>query len=104
MQGEDNELIAVEILSMFGLEVERACDGLEAVDFVEEREDGYYDIIFMDIQMPKLNGYDATRAIRTMNREYCKRVPIIAMTANAFAEDVHAAKTVGMNTLQSLWI
>ena len=97
---EDNELnaeIAVEILSMFGLEVERACDGLEAVDFVEEREDGYYDIIFMDIQMPKLNGYDATRAIRTMNREYCKRVPIIAMTANAFAEDVHAAKTVGMN-------
>lgn len=100
MQGEDNELnaeIAVEILSMFGLKVERACDGLEAVDFVEEREDGYYDIIFMDIQMPKLNGYDATRAIRTMNREYCKRVPIIAMTANAFAEDVHAAKTVGMN-------
>ena len=73
MQGEDNELnaeIAVEILSMFGLKVERACDGLEAVDFVEEREDGYYDIIFMDIQMPKLNGYD---------------------------EDVHAAKTVGMN-------
>ena len=80
IQGEENELnaeIAVEILSMFGLEVERACDGLEAVDFVEEREDGYYDIIFMDIQMPKLNGYD---------------------------EDVDAAKTVGMNTLQSLWI
>lgn len=51
----------------------------------------------MDIQMPKMNGYDATRAIRTMNRNYCRQIPIIAMTANAFAEDVHAAKTVGMN-------
>lgn len=47
--------------------------------------------------MPKMNGYDATRAIRTMNRNYCRQIPIIAMTANAFAEDVHAAKTVGMN-------
>ena len=60
-------------------------------------EDGYYDIIFMDIQMPKMNGYDATRAIRAMNRNYCRKIPIIAMTANAFAEDVQAAKTVGMN-------
>jgi CheY-like chemotaxis protein len=51
----------------------------------------------MDIMMPKMNGYDAARAIRSMNREYCRRVPIIAMTANAFAEDVQAAKTVGMN-------
>lgn len=59
--------------------------------------DGYYDIIFMDIQMPRINGYDATRAIRSINRSYCKQIPIIAMTANAFAEDVHAAKTVGMN-------
>ena len=61
------------------------------------RDSGYFDVIFMDIQMPKMNGYDATRAIRAMNRDYCKQVPIIAMTANAFAEDVHAAKTVGMN-------
>ena len=47
--------------------------------------------------MPRMNGYDAARAIRSMSRSYCKQVPIIAMTANAFAEDVHAAKTVGMN-------
>ena len=56
-----------------------------------------YDIVFMDIQMPKMNGYDATRAIRAADRAYCKMLPIIAMTANAFAEDVAAAKTVGMN-------
>lgn len=60
-------------------------------------ESCYYDIIFMDIQMPKMNGYDATRAIRAMGRSYRKQVPIIAITANAFAEDVQAAKTVGMN-------
>ena len=48
-----------------------------------------------------MNGYDATRAIRTMNRNYCRQIPIIAMTANAFAEDVHAAKTVGMNGFQN---
>ena len=97
---EDNELnaeIAKEILGITGIEVDHAWNGMEAVDKMEECEDGYYDLIFMDIQMPKMNGYDATRAIRTMNRDYCKEVPIVAMTANAFAEDVHAAKTVGMN-------
>ncbi|MDD6810414.1 MAG: response regulator [Lachnospiraceae bacterium] len=97
---EDNELnaeIAKEILQMAGLIVEHAADGTEAVDRMCECEDGYYDIIFMDIQMPKMNGYDATRAIRAMNRSYCKQIPIVAMTANAFAEDVQAAKTVGMN-------
>ena len=97
---EDNELnaeIAAEILSMTGITVERAADGAEAVDRMTVCENGYYDIVFMDIQMPKLNGYDATRAIRAMDRSYCKQVPIIAMTANAFAEDVQAAKTVGMN-------
>lgn len=97
---EDNELnaeIATEILQMAGLTVEHASDGMEAVDYMNECEDGYYDIIFMDIQMPKMNGYDATRVIRAMNRNYCKQIPIVAMTANAFAEDVQAAKTVGMN-------
>lgn len=97
---EDNDLnaeIAEEILSMTGLTVERASNGAEAVDMVSAREDGYYDLIFMDIQMPNMNGYDATRAIRAMDRNYCKKVPIVAMTANAFAEDVLAAKTVGMN-------
>ena len=82
---------------MTGLDVDWAEDGIEAVDMLVEHEDGYYDIIFMDIQMPKMNGYDATRAIRAMGRNYCKNIPIIAVTANAFAEDVNAAKTVGMN-------
>ena len=97
---EDNELnaeIAAEILEMTGLTVERAADGAEAVDRMTDCEDGYYDIVFMDIQMPKLNGYDAARAIRAMKRNYCKQIPIVAMTANAFAEDIQAAKTVGMN-------
>lgn len=97
---EDNELnaeIATEVLQMTGLAVELARDGMEAVDMMAEVQDGYFDLIFMDIQMPKMNGYDATRAIRAMDRHYCKQVPIIAMTANAFAEDVQAAKTVGMN-------
>ena len=97
---EDNELnaeIATEILEMTGLAVEHAMDGAEAVDKMSGCEDGYYNIIFMDIQMPNMNGYDATRVIRAMNRNYCRQVPIVAMTANAFAEDVLAAKTVGMN-------
>lgn len=97
---EDNQLnaeIAGEILKMTGLSVEFATNGKEAVDKMAESPDGYFDIVFMDIQMPIMNGYDATRAIRAMNRDYCKQVPVIAMTANAFAEDVQAAKTVGMN-------
>lgn len=97
---EDNELnaeIAEELLKMTGLSVEHAVNGTEAVDRLSGCEDGYYDVIFMDIQMPGMNGYDATRAIRAMRRNYCRQVPIIAMTANAFAEDVQAAKTVGMN-------
>lgn len=97
---EDNELnaeIAKEILEMTGLTVEHVVDGVEAVDKLAGCEDGYYDMVFMDIQMPRMNGYDAARAIRAMERRYCKQVPIVAMTANAFAEDVHAAKTAGMN-------
>lgn len=97
---EDNELnaeIAEEILRITGIDVDHVWNGVEAVDRMEECEEGYYDLIFMDIQMPKMNGYDATRAIRAMKRNYCRQVPIVAMTANAFAEDVQAAKTVGMN-------
>ena len=97
---EDNALnaeIATEILEMTGMTVEWAEDGVEAVDKMAACEDGRYDMVFMDIQMPRMNGYDAARAIRAMDREYCKRVPIVAMTANAFAEDVHAARTAGMN-------
>ncbi|MBO5278788.1 MAG: response regulator [Lachnospiraceae bacterium] len=97
---EDNDVnaeIVSELLKMTGLSVEHAHDGAEAVDRMSECEDGYYDMLFMDIQMPRMNGYDAVRAIRAMGRNYCRKVPIVAMTANAFAEDVQAAKTVGMN-------
>ncbi len=97
---EDNELnsdIAKELLEMTNIEVERVYDGAAAVDRLANCKDGFYDIVFMDIQMPKMNGNDATRAIRAMKRAYCRQVPIVAMTANAFAEDVQAAKTVGMN-------
>ncbi len=97
---EDNELnaeIAEEIIGTTGMHIDHVWNGVEAVDRMNECEDHYYDIIFMDIQMPLMNGYDATRAIRAMNRNYCKQIPIVAMTANAFAEDVQAAKTVGMN-------
>ena len=71
--------------------------GWDVTEAHEKAEPGYYDLILMDIQMPKMNGYDAARAIRAMDRHYCKQVPIVAMTANAFAEDVYAAKTAGMN-------
>ena len=97
---EDNDLnreIAMEILETTGLAVEEAVDGKEAVQQVSQHEDGYYDIIFMDVRMPRMNGYDATCAIRAMGMPYCKTVPIVAMTADAFAEDVRAAKNAGMN-------
>ena len=94
---ELNAEIATVILGTTGLAIEHVADGTEAVDRMASCKDGYYDIIFMDIQMPRMNGYDATRAIRSMDRNYCRQVPIVAMTANAFAEDVQADKTVGMN-------
>ncbi|MDO4961205.1 MAG: response regulator [Eubacteriales bacterium] len=97
---EDNELnreIATEILEMTGIEVECAVDGTEAVDKITECEDDYYDLVFMDIQMPRMNGYEATRAIRAIDTGYARRVPIIAMTANAFAQDVEASRNAGMN-------
>lgn len=97
---EDNELnaeISKEILQMTGLSVNVVTDGLEAVQEMKTCADQAYDLIFMDIQMPGMNGYDAVRAIRAMDRNYCRSVPIIAMTANAFAEDVQAAKAAGMN-------
>lgn len=97
---EDNELnaeIATEILTMVGLEIEHAHDGKEAVDIMTSVEENYFDIVFMDIQMPVMNGYEASRAIRTLPSDYARSVPILAMTANAFAEDVAAAKNAGMN-------
>ena len=97
---EDNDLnaeIAMEILSVTGLEAERAADGQEAVGMLESHPDGYYDMIFMDVQMPVMNGYEAARKIRGKRNEYRRQVPIIAMTANAFADDVKAAIKSGMN-------
>lgn len=97
---EDNPLnreITVEILKMLKLETVTAEDGAEAVDFFAESVPGFYDLILMDIQMPRMNGYEATRRIRTMERKDSKTIPIVAMTADAFAEDVQAANAAGMN-------
>jgi CheY-like chemotaxis protein/anti-sigma regulatory factor (Ser/Thr protein kinase) len=97
---EDNEInteVATEILGMTGVAIECSPNGSDAVDKITLAEDGYYDMILMDIQMPIMNGYEAASAIRSMDRAYTKKVPIIAMTANAFAEDIMAAKSVGMN-------
>ena len=96
---EDNELnreIAGEILQMTGAKVETAENGKIAVEKVEASPKGLYDLVFMDIQMPVMNGYEATAAIRSLPGEKGK-LPIVAMTANAFAEDVQLAKNTGMN-------
>ncbi len=96
---EDNELnreIAGEILQMTGTKVETAENGKIAVEKVEASPKGSYDLIFMDIQMPVMNGYEATAAIRSLPGAKGK-LPIVAMTANAFAEDVQLAKNTGMN-------
>ena len=96
---EDNELnaeIAGTILSDMGIQVEFAKDGKEAVSMVEKVPVDYYDAVLMDIQMPNMNGYEATRIIREWNNERLK-IPIIAMTANAFDEDRKAAFEAGMD-------
>lgn len=97
---EDNELnleIAKFMLEEKGICVECAADGKEAVAKFEESEPGYYDVIFMDIMMPYMNGWDATRKIRTLQRPDADKIPIIAMSANAFAEDIINSHISGMN-------
>ena len=89
--------IAYEILSEFDMQLERAVNGKECVDIFEKSELGYYSAILMDIRMPVMNGYDATRAIRALKRKDAVKIPIIAMTANAFAEDERDALEAGMN-------
>ena len=87
----------MDFLSMTGLEVDWAKDGEQQVAMLAASPDGYYSMIFTDIQMPNMNGYEATRAIRAMDRPYAKNIPIVAMSANAFAEDVLNSKKAGMN-------
>lgn len=96
---EDNELnreIAIEIIGMTGAEIDVAENGKIAVDKIADAPENWYDLVFMDIQMPIMNGYEATAAIRSLSGAR-GQVPIIAMTANAFAEDVQLAKNTGMN-------
>ena len=97
---EDNELnaeIAITILEENGFKVERAEDGCKCVELFSEKPAGYYSPILMDIQMPNMDGYTASRKIRGMEREDAKAIPIIALTANAFDEDRNKAFAAGMN-------
>lgn len=92
-----NAQIAEHILNMTGVSVERACDGAAAVEMLRKNGVGYYDLVFMDIQMPNMDGYEAAGVIRSESNDYMKNIPIIAMTANAFEEDIRHAVSAGMN-------
>ncbi|MDR3176854.1 MAG: PAS domain-containing protein [Desulfovibrio sp.] len=94
---EINRVIVMEQLSETGIIIDEAQDGAVAVDKFKASEPGFYDMIFMDVQMPHMNGYDASRTIRALDRRDAASVPIIAMTANAFKEDVEQAFASGMN-------
>lgn len=97
---EDNELnaeILTELLDIEGATCELAADGEQAVKLFEASAPGHFDMILMDVQMPNLNGYEATRRIRAGAHPQAKSIPIAAMTANTFAEDVRAAHDAGMD-------
>ncbi len=97
---EDNELnqeIAVTILEEYGFVIETADDGVEAVEKVSNSQPGYYALVLMDIQMPVMNGYEAARSIRALKNHQLSKIPIVAMTANAFEEDKRKALDSGMN-------
>ena len=96
---EDNDInaeILCELLLLHGAETVLAKDGQQAVNLFRNAKPGTYDAILMDIQMPCMNGYDATRAIRNMGRVDAGSIPIIAMTANAFTEDIQESAEAGM--------
>ena len=100
MVAEDNELnmeISRCILEDSGMEVTCAVDGQEAVEIFEKSAPDYFGVIYMDVMMPRMNGLDAARTIREMKRRDARRVPIIAMSANAFAEDKSKALKAGMD-------
>lgn len=97
---EDNDLnaeILTRVLKKGNIVVERADDGAMAVALFSGHEKNYYDLVFMDVLMPVMGGYEATRTIRQQDREDAKSLPIIAMTANAFARDIEDALEAGMN-------
>ena len=100
LAAEDNEInaeILTEILEMEGASCEIVENGQQALERFAQAKKGEFDAILMDVQMPEMNGYEATRAIRTLQREDARQIPIIAMTANAFAEDEKEALDAGMN-------
>jgi len=97
---EDNELnreIAIELISLIGVQVEEAENGARAVEIFKSSPEGYFNLILMDIQMPVMNGYEATKEIRKLPRQDAKDIWIVAMTANAFVEDIRMSKDAGMN-------
>ena len=97
---EDNELnweILDELLLDIGMELDWAENGKLCLEKFKESEPGYYDVIFMDIRMPVMNGYESTQAIRALERPDAKDIPIIAMTADAFSEDIQRCLDCGMN-------
>ncbi len=97
---EDNDInweVAREIMDMYGVNCVRAENGQICVDMINEAPEGKYDMILMDIKMPVLDGYEATEVIRSSEKEYVRNIPIVAMTADAFSEDIQRSKEVGMN-------
>ena len=97
---EDNDInaeIAAVIMEQYGLVVDHAQNGQVGLQMIQDGETGLYQAVLMDIQMPVMNGYEATRAIRALDVEYCRTVPIIAMSANAYDEDVQACLEAGMD-------
>ncbi len=100
LAAEDNDInadILIELMSMYGATVTRGVNGQEVVEMFKAANEGDYDMILMDIQMPVMNGYQAAAAIRALDSEWARRIPIIAMTANAYADDVQQAFDAGMN-------
>ena len=94
---EINRIILTELLADTGVDIDVAVDGKQALQMFEQTVANYYDLVFMDIQMPNMDGYQATEAIRNLNRSDAKNVPIIAMTANAYREDIERVLATGMN-------
>ena len=94
---EVNAEIMIMVLNMRGMEADRAENGRIAVELYEQHEAGYYDAILMDMRMPEMDGLEATRTIRTSGRPDAETIPIIALTANAFDEDVKRSMQAGLN-------